>query len=271
MSRITFLGTGSAFPSDSYNACHAIFSPALTWLTDAGGGNGIFPLLESAGISLRELEHMFVSHVHTDHLFGGVWIARRVVQLGLEGKRQGVLLNIYGNAEVIHAMREICRLTLLPSYFDALPQFVNFVEVSDGSVLEIGETRIEFFDVGSENVCQSGFSMRLPEGGRLVCLGDEALTDANLSHADGADWLVCGAFCRYTDRDIFRPYEKHHWTVRDVARRAQKAGVRNLILCHCEDRNLAERQELYRQETAAEFTGQAYVPRDGESIELENR
>ena len=60
-------------------------------------------------------------------------------------------------------------------------------------------------------------------------------------YAEGADWLMSEAFCLYEDREQFQPYEKHHSTVLDAARLAEKLGTKNLILYHAEDRTLETR------------------------------
>jgi ribonuclease Z len=80
--------------------------------------------------------------------------------------------------------------------------------------------------------------------------------------------LLHEAFCRYAQRDVFRPYEKHHSTVRDACELAERLGVRNLVLYHTEDHTIADRRRLYTDEGAAYFHGNLYVPDDLEVIEL---
>lgn len=258
---IIMLGTGSAFPQKSYNTCFAVRTPEMLLLADAGGGNGIFAALRAAGIEVAELRHMFVSHAHTDHIFGAVWIIRAVIKLALDGKYDGRLC-IYANAPTAAALREICRLTLLESHFAMLPQLTDFVILEAGMEFRIGDTSLRALDAGSENVAQSGLMMTFPSGRRLATLGDEALTHKNMEAVAGADWLMCGAFCRHADKDIFKPYEKHHHTVRDVARLARDARIGTLLLYHSEDRT-PYKEEAYRAEAAAYFSGRVVVPSDG--------
>ena len=81
-------------------------------MVDAGGGNGILGRLRDADIQVTDIRHLFVTHTHTDHILGVVWIIRSVINLarwsGYEGR-----MNIYGNSDVIGAIDAICRLTLL--------------------------------------------------------------------------------------------------------------------------------------------------------------
>lgn len=258
---ITFLGTGAAMPAVSFNACFVLDMPGLRMLVDAGGGNEILRYLDKAGIATASIHDFFITHTHTDHILGAVWVIRKIIAGAMSGSYAGSL-NVYGNADVIAAVDTICRLTFLKSYYDYVAKTVNYIEVGDGAI-EIGGHGFEFFDVGSENVKQTGFRVD-----SLAFLGDEGLTERNLEKVRGVDWLLCGAFCRYADRDIFKPYEKHHNTVLDIARLAREGGVGNLILFHSEDRNLDERQDLYATEGAGEFGGRIIVPRDLEVVNI---
>ena len=97
---------------------------------------------------------------------------------------------------------------------------------------------------------------------------DEPLSDAGRPYAKDADWMLHEAFCLFSQADIFDPYEKHHSTVKDACELAQELGVRNLLLYHTEDRNIARRKELYAAEGQPYFGGTLWVPDDLESIEL---
>lgn len=260
------LGTGSAFPSNSYNTCFIIKTPRLLWLTDGGGGYGIFDALSRAEIEPGALHHIFVTHSHTDHIFGIVWLLRKIVHLRMQGL-YSEMLHVYANPETARALTEICRLTFLDSYFRVLQEVMEISDASEGCSYHIEDTDISFFNVGSENVCQSGFRMTLPDGKTIVCFGDEALTHVNMHHATGADMLICGAFCRYADRDIYKPYEKHHLTVKDVAETAAKIHIGNLVLIHSEDRT-PDKPAAYRAEAAEYFPGMVTIPSDGDILSL---
>ena len=102
----------------------------------------------------------------------------------------------------------------------------------------------------------------------MVCLGDEPYNDQNRTYVEGADWLLCEAFCLYKDRERFKPYEKHHSTALDAGRLAQQLAVKNILLYHTEDKTLDTRKKNYTEETAQEFSGTVYVPEDLEKILL---
>lgn len=100
---ITMLGTGEAVTTKCYNTCFALRTPSSTLLVDGGGGNGILVQLERANIKITDLDAMFVTHTHTDHILGAVWVVRMVLY-HWKGKEK---FPIYGNNEVIFALQSI--------------------------------------------------------------------------------------------------------------------------------------------------------------------
>ena len=71
-----------------------------------------------------------------------------------------------------------------------------------------------------------------------------------------------------SEKEIFKPYEKNHSTVKDVAEVAENLNVKNLVLWHTWDNNIKQRKELYTNEAKKYFNGNVYVPNDLEEIEL---
>jgi ribonuclease Z len=144
----------------------------------------------------------------------------------------------------------------------------------DGDCFEVGDMKLECFDIQSTKEKQFGFRAELPssdESGKplvLACLGDEPYNELNRRYIVGADWMMCEAFCLYADRDTFKPYEKCHSTALDAGKLAEELGVKNLILYHTEEKTLANRKENYTREAAENFKGRIFVPDDLEVIEL---
>ena len=124
------------------------------------------------------------------------------------------------------------------------------------------------FDILSTKAKQYGFRAVLPDGKVLTCLGDEPCNEKCFDYARHADWLLTEAFCLYEDRELFRPYEKHHSTAKDAGEMAQALGVKNIVLYHTEDKTIATRKQRYTAEAQAVFTGKVYVPDDLEVITL---
>lgn len=267
MAKITILGTGDAFVTHCYNTCYTIETDKGMMLVDAGGGNGILAQFEKAKIDLSKIQDMFVTHAHTDHILGTIWVNRRVMMLMNSGKYTGTF-NVYGHDKVINVIDTICRLTLKAKDLKHLGSGVILNEITDGQKIKAAGMELTCFDIHSPKEKQFGYSAILPNGKRLVCLGDEPYNSTVEAYAKGADYLMHEAFCLYDDREIYKPYEKNHSTALDAGKNAAALGVSTLIMYHTEDHTLSTRKQTYSAEAATVFNGQILVPDDLEIIEL---
>lgn len=265
--QLIILGTGNAMATRCYNTCFALRNGEDYFLVDAGGGNGIFSQLEKADIGYPAIHHMFVTHAHTDHILGAIWIVRKMATLMSKGKYEGNFI-LYGHDEVVNALTLFCRLTLPAKIVKYIGGRILFREVTDGSRVEAAGMDLLFFDIASTKMKQFGFRAVLPGGKVLVCLGDEPYNEVCRKYVEQPDWLLAEAFCLYSERELFSPYEKHHSTALDAGRLAETLGVKNLVLYHTEDKSLVERKITYTREAASVFSGKVYVPEDLEKIEL---
>ena len=142
------------------------------------------------------------------------------------------------------------------------------IPVEDGASKEILGKKVTFFDIQSTKAKQFGFCMDLGAGRKLTCCRDEPYNSCEEAYAKDSTWLLHEAFCLHGQADIFHPYEKHHSTVKDACELAEQLHVKNLLLYHTEDRNLAKRKELYTEEGKRYYHGNLYVPDDLEKISL---
>ena len=273
MNQITMLGTGNATVSQIYNTCFVLQTPSTLMLVDAGGGNGILAQLKKVNVQISDIHHLFVTHAHTDHVLGVIWVIRMVAQCkGYEG-----LLHVYGNDKVMKVIKTIIDMILAKKQLAKVAERVVFHQLEDGDSFEVGDMKLECFDIQSTKEKQFGFRAELPSSSSsdesdkplvLACLGDEPYNEQNRRYIVGADWMMCEAFCLYADRDTFKPYEKSHSTALDAGKLAEELGVKNLILYHTEEKTLATRKENYTREAAKNFKGRIFVPDDLEVIEL---
>ena len=265
--KLTMLGTGNALVTECYNTCFVIDDDGKTFMVDGGGGSTILRQIKHAGYDWMDMRHIFVTHKHVDHLLGIVWMVRMICQFMDHGKYKGEAF-IYSHKEVLDLLRDMAGKLLRAKETHFIGNRLHFMEVHNGETLNVIGHPTTFFDIGSAKATQYGFSMELGEGRRLVCCGDEPLSDAGRPYAQGAEWLLHEAFCLYSQADVFDPYEKHHSTVKDACELAEGLGVKNLLLYHTEDHNLARRKELYTEEGVPYFSGGLFVPDDLEALEL---
>ena len=264
---LILLGTGNAMVTHCYNTCFALREEGRYFLVDAGGGNGIFTQLEKAGIPFTGIHELFVTHAHTDHILGVIWVIRKIATLMAKGKYAGNFI-IYGHDEVVEALSVFCRFTLPPKVNRYLGDRIRFVVVGQDDRSIVLGMELRFFDIASTKMKQFGFRASLPDGKVLVCLGDEPYNEICRKYVEQADWMLCEAFCLYADREIFQPYEKHHSTALDAGKLAEKLGIKNLILYHTEDKDLSNRKQRYTAEARTVYSGNVFVPDDLERFEL---
>lgn len=265
--KLTMLGTGNARATKCYNTCFVLEDHRQYLLVDGGGGNGIFHQLESAGYDWKDMRQIFVTHQHLDHLMGIVWMIWGITKGIREGTYDGDAY-IYSHADLIALLDELSQTLLKPKEYALIGKRLHLVTLGDGEVFEAIGNQVQVFDIGSTKMRQFGFSMTYENNRKLTCCGDEPVSEAGKAYAEGSDWLLHEAFCLYDQRDVFRPYEKHHSTVKDAATLAETLHVKNLLLYHTEDKNLSRRKELYSAEGRQYFHGNLYVPDDLESFDV---
>lgn len=269
MKNIIFFGTGCAMVTKCYNTCFAIkLDDGEYFLVDAGGGNGILSQMEATNIDVSKIHNMFVTHAHTDHILGVVWVIRKIASMIAKGKYQGKF-NIYCHDVVKKDIETIVNMTLKKKDREQVGKNIVLHEVQDGEERDILSMQVIFFDILSTKAKQFGFFAKFKDDGlKLCCLGDEPYNERCRIYAENCDWLLSEAFCLYKDRDIFKPYEKHHSTVKEACETAELLHAKNLILYHTEDKDMANRKAKYTAEGQEYYYGNLFVPDDLEVIEL---
>lgn len=267
MEEMIILGTGNANAIRCYNTCLALRSGTEYFLVDAGGGNGILRQLELAEIPLERIHHIFLSHEHTDHLLGMVWMIRMIAARMKQGKYEGNL-TLYMHSDLVEPLLTIVRLTVQGKFVKLIGERILFHPLQDGDTVSILVEDFTFFDIQSQKAKQYGFMTCLSQGRKFVFAGDEPYRECERRYVENADWLLHEAFCLYSQKDEFKPYEKFHTTVKDACRMAEELKVKNLLLYHTEDKNLSRRKELYLAEGSGCFSGNLYVPDDLERFKL---
>lgn len=266
--KLLMLGTGNAMATRCYNTCFAVCTEGGDWfLTDAGGGNGILRRLDDGGVAYNRLHHMFVTHGHTDHVLGVIWVIRKIASLISAGAYQGVF-HIYCHDVVKHILLTMTQMLLKKKETDHIGRSIMIHEIKDGESVSFLGLTLTAFDIFSVKAKQFGYVLYLPDHIKLVCLGDEPYHERCRRYAENADWLLAEAFCLHGDQHIFRPYEKSHSTARDAAAAAESLHAGHLVLYHTEDKTLADRKARYTAEAKACYSGEVYVPDDMECIML---
>ena len=265
--KVTMLGTGMAVVKNCYNTCFVLSDGEDHFLVDGGGGSQILKILGEKKISLFGIHNIFVSHAHTDHLMGIIWVIRMLGHMIDANKYQGDL-NIYCHQELSEGIKQICQIMLGGKITKLFGKRIHFIEVKDGQVEMILDKEVIFFDLHSKKMTQFGFVMKKENGEKLAFCGDEPLHERNTVLVENSEWLMHEAFCLYAERDIFKPYEKSHSTVKEACELAEKLNIKNALLYHTEDTHMQDRKVLYLAEGQEYYRGNLYVPDDGEELEI---
>lgn len=268
MEKLIVLGTGNASVTKCYNTCSIIQDEkGKYFMIDAGGGNGILTQLAKMNIPVTEIHDIFLTHEHTDHLLGMIWMIRVIGQAIQKGKYEGNC-TIYCHDGLVNVLKTICDLTLVKKITNLIGDRIILCPVQDGEEKQILDYKVKFFDIKSTKARQFGFVTTLNNGKRLTFCGDEPYQEHCFEYAYQTDYFLHEAFCLDGEKDEFKPYEKHHGTVKDSAELAQELQVKNLLLWHTEDKNIRKRKSLYKKEARKYYKGNVYVPYDREIIEL---
>ncbi len=266
-SELIMLGTGNAMVTKCYNTCFILAGPNDYLLVDAGGGNGIMTQLNKIGIPICHIHNMIVTHAHTDHILGVIWVMRMVASAMEKGRFNG-RFRIFCHDGVAELLTYMGHRLLAKNQRRHIGERLLIVPVNDGTHIYAAEFNLTFFDIHSTKARQFGFRAELPDGKTLACLGDEPFYEGNRHLVSGADWLLSEAFCLYADREIYHPYEISHSTAKDAAEVAADLGVSALVLYHTVDDDLPHRREDYTAEAARYFDGRIEVPDDLDIIAL---
>ena len=265
--KLTMLGTGSAAVTNCYNTCFLISDNKNHFLVDAGGGNQILKILNQLDIPITDIENIFITHSHTDHILGAVWLVRMIGQ-AINYDNCTKTFKIYCHEDTAFALKTMCCLTLPNSITKHFNDKIKIEIIYDNDEMTILNCNVRFFDIKSDKTKQFGFVFTLSDGKKLVCCGDEPISKHIEESVLNCDWLLCEAFCLYSEKDIFKPYQKFHSTVKDACETAERLNVKNLILYHTEDSDIKNRKLRYALEGSQYFSGNLLIPNDLESIEL---
>lgn len=264
--KIIMLGTGHAMTTKCFNTCFLIEDKNEYFLIDTGGGNQILSIFENLNIEISKIKNIFITHKHLDHLNGIFWIIRKILST-YRNKKTDYKLNIFSHKEVLDIMNSFLNDIFSKKDLSETKRLTNFIEIKDKDSIKWNDNEFTFFDINASKAKQFGFELKFLNK-RITCLGDEPFNESSIKYVKNCDYLMCEAFCTDKEKDIFKPHEKHHSTVKDVCLNLKDMNVKNLILYHCDDTNLKDRKIKFLNEAKSYFSGRIFVPYDLEIIEI---
>jgi ribonuclease Z len=193
---VTLLGTGTPFPS------MARFGPGI--LVEAGNrkllfdvGRGVTQRLFQKKIPFGKIDHVFLTHLHSDHVIGipDLWLSG---WLGAPWARRKGPFRITGPAGTVNLMTHLERAyewDIKTRIFDQNlnPKFVKPAptDMTQGVVYEADGIKVSAIKVNHGKKINPAYGYRIDYDGRSVVLsGDTKYTDNLVKNAKGADLII---------------------------------------------------------------------------------
>jgi ribonuclease Z len=194
--KVTLLGTGAPIPSIER------FGPAT--LVEAGGqkflfdcGRGTAQRIWQSKISLGEVNSLFLTHLHSDHIVGipDLWLTGWIP--ATYGRRS-VPLNVWGPTGTREMMDGLVKAYSWDTKTrnkeknkDDNGILVNATDISQGVIYQKDGITITAFIVDHADFIDSALGFRLDYKDRSVVLsGDTRYSENLVQHAKGADVLI---------------------------------------------------------------------------------
>ncbi|TNE51812.1 MAG: MBL fold metallo-hydrolase [Deltaproteobacteria bacterium] len=249
-------GTGNPVPSDRAQSCLAIFAGGQFFVFDTG--DRAARSLETLGLPTQDLTAVFITHFHSDHIAD---LGEVVSRSWIMGRTNGVL-PIYGpkglqrivdGFNLVYSLDESYRFAHHgPKVFtegtNGMKAFPFESPSEQGSVVfEKDGVTIKAFPVDHSPVAPS-VGYRLEYGGRVIAVsGDSIVSPGFKALSKDADLLVSEVLSRSATSDfecafrgagdernakIFADVRTYHISIEELAKLANDAGVKALMLVH---------------------------------------
>lgn len=196
--RVTLLGTGSPVPSpERYGNSTLVQANGLNLVFDAGRGATV--RLTQAGVPVGDVDAVFLTHFHSDHINGlaDLWMSSYVPALG---GREGVF-QLYGPVGVQNigdgmqtTYRNDIDVRVADNEVDPATTGIESHEFdTDGVIFDQDGVTVTMFTVQHDPVgaIQPAVGYRVDYAGKSVLIsGDTVPTENVLIHGEGVDVLV---------------------------------------------------------------------------------
>jgi ribonuclease BN (tRNA processing enzyme) len=213
--KLIILGSGTGVPSLKRNA-PGYYLEAEGWQALVECGSGTLLQLERAGKSYKDIDAVFISHMHPDH-FADLMPLIHALSYTPKFKRGKDLLIVAPAGFISYYEKAVASILGAPKDFSVQLTGTDYK-------LDIGP-----FTVFAEKTVHSPDSVayRFEQGGKsVVFTGDADYDQVLIALSTKADLLI--ADCSFPDSQK----AKGHLTSKECGLIAKKAGVKKLLLSH---------------------------------------
>ena len=191
--KVTLLGTGTPVPAmNRFGPSILVEAAGQKFLFDAG--RGALQRLTQLGVRWQDVDGLFLTHLHSDHVVGfpDLWLTGWLV-----GSRRDRPLHVWGprgTKKMMSHLEQAYEFDIRIRLYDdrAPPDGVVILaeDMNEGVVFEKAGLKITAFEVDHAPV-RPAFGFRVDYGGRsLVLSGDTRVSQNLIRHAQGVDLLI---------------------------------------------------------------------------------
>ncbi len=189
---VTLLGTGFPVPTlDQFGPSTLIEAGDQILVVDTG--RGAMQRLFQLGVSYADIDAIFLTHLHSDHVVGlpDLWLTGWLIS-GRD--RPLALFGPEGTAELVENLRKAYSFDIEIRISDDLMaregSRLQVTEIRDGYIYERDGVSVKAFDVDHRPVSPA-LGYRIEYGGRSVLLsGDTRYSENLISNAEDLDLLI---------------------------------------------------------------------------------
>ena len=292
---IVTCGTGTPIPSDRVQACTAVFVNGLFLLFDAG--DGAQRSMERSLLPIPEVDAIFLTHFHSDHIadVGEVisrsWILGRTTELPVYGGE--AVQRVVDGFNAVYALDDQYReahhgTDVLDARVEpAVPHTIDDPGAEGRVVYERDGVTVTAFRVNHPPI-EPALGYRIDYAGKSVVISGDTTDTASLrGMSEGADVLVSEVMnrdvleaveCALKRLDdprnarLIRDIRTYHIGTAELAGLAQSAGVRTLVLTHqvpSFDNDDPRVELLLAAPIRAIYSGELIAAKDGQRIVVE--
>jgi ribonuclease Z len=261
MVNVTFLGTGNAFSAGRRtNVSLLIEASDFRMLVETGPM--VLEQLHRAGLRASDIERLFVTHAHGDHVLG-------FPMLALSRLEATAPLHVYTGLSTIASLRILSNLAFSSLSTDRLN--LRWHEISQEGPDEIElSSGVKLYTVLPDHppgVPTLAARWNFAEGVSVTFITDTRPGSISVDLARDSDLLIHEASFSTTLEPDANSYEHYHSTAQQAGEIAREAGCKRLALVHL-GVEIGERPDVLIEEARAGTDLEVIVPEDGERLSI---
>ena len=194
--RVTLLGTGSPAP------VMRRFGPGV--LVQAGGknllidsGRGVTQRLVQAGLRLGQIDALFITHLHSDHVVGipDLWLTGWLQAAYAQRKGPFEVYGPTGTQALMDGLKQAygwdIQARIADQNLDPKAIQADVTEFKPGVVYDQGGVKVTAIEVDHGELLKPAFGFRIDYAGRSVTIsGDTRFSENLIKQASGTDLLI---------------------------------------------------------------------------------